>query len=307
MGHFSSSPPGGLIRSSAIFPIRSNSTWRLADSSSHDGELGTTVDDELAALIPIPAQPSMQTLAAQSAPLRGPSHLNTGQHFQRRPVSLLGHVQLPRHERECQASSGADLSSIKRDSTQARSQARSGICENFLYGFKAARRAARAADSARTPQLPLTLPLRRRLVPVGWREGHSSGAAEVQAVSRAAADLTREPSLRPTSGSCGQARSQPDPRISVRAAAPCQIRRSVCAKVPHCCHFPLTFKRQRAHDFWRTFSRWTREGRALIRKTAPTLVPVDHVSLCRGGEPIPMSPAAGVRGNRPAAQVGNGD
>ena len=35
-------------------------------------------------------------------------------------------------------------------------------CENFLYGFKAARRAARAANSARTPSLPLALPLRRR-------------------------------------------------------------------------------------------------------------------------------------------------
>jgi hypothetical protein len=29
--------------------------------------------------------------------------------------------------------------------------------------------------------------------PVGWREGHSFGAAEVQAVTRAAADLTRGP------------------------------------------------------------------------------------------------------------------
>jgi len=35
-------------------------------------------------------------------------------------------------------------------------------CENFLYGFKAARRAARAAVSARSPSLPLALPLRRR-------------------------------------------------------------------------------------------------------------------------------------------------
>jgi len=31
------------------------------------------------------------------------------------------------------------------------------LCENFLYVFKAARRAARAANSARTPPLPLTL------------------------------------------------------------------------------------------------------------------------------------------------------
>jgi hypothetical protein len=46
----------------------------------------------------------------------------------------------------------------------------SGLCENFLYGFKAARRAARAANSARSPLLPLALPQRRRLTPVGWRE-----------------------------------------------------------------------------------------------------------------------------------------
>ena len=45
-----------------------------------------------------------------------------------------------------------------------------GLCENFLYGFKAARRAARAVDAARTPPLPLALPLRRRLAPVGWRD-----------------------------------------------------------------------------------------------------------------------------------------
>ena len=42
---------------------------------------------------------------------------------------------------------------------------------SFLYGFvKAVRRAARAANSARSPQLPLALPLRRRLAPVGWRK-----------------------------------------------------------------------------------------------------------------------------------------
>jgi hypothetical protein len=33
---------------------------------------------------------------------------------------------------------------------------------SFLYGFKAARRAARAAATERTPPLPLALPLRRR-------------------------------------------------------------------------------------------------------------------------------------------------
>ena len=35
--------------------------------------------------------------------------------------------------------------------------------------------AARTADTARTPQLPLALPLRRRLVPVGWREQQDFG------------------------------------------------------------------------------------------------------------------------------------
>ena len=36
------------------------------------------------------------------------------------------------------------------------------LCADLLYTFKAARRAARAADTARTPPLPLALPLRRR-------------------------------------------------------------------------------------------------------------------------------------------------
>ena len=44
------------------------------------------------------------------------------------------------------------------------------IGADYLYGFKAARRAARAADSARSPLLPLALPQRRRKTPVGWRE-----------------------------------------------------------------------------------------------------------------------------------------
>ena len=42
---------------------------------------------------------------------------------------------------------------------------KSPACEKFLYGFKAARWAARAAASARSPSLPLTLPLRRRPTP----------------------------------------------------------------------------------------------------------------------------------------------
>jgi len=52
------------------------------------------------------------------------------------------------------------------------------LCENFLYRFKAARRAARAAATARSPPLPLALPLRRRQTPVGWRESIKLGPLE---------------------------------------------------------------------------------------------------------------------------------
>ena len=52
-----------------------------------------------------------------------------------------------------------------------------GVCENFLYRFKAARWAARAANSARSPLLPLALPQRRRKTPVGWREYPSKRGA----------------------------------------------------------------------------------------------------------------------------------
>jgi len=43
------------------------------------------------------------------------------------------------------------------------------LCENFLYGFKAAPRAARAADTADAAGLPLTLP-------PGWPQRRSAGA-----------------------------------------------------------------------------------------------------------------------------------
>jgi hypothetical protein len=59
-----------------------------------------------------------------------------------------------------------------------------GPCENFLYVFKAARRAARAANTARTPPLPLALPLRRR-------QRRSAGAK--MANLRAAIDVQQSP------------------------------------------------------------------------------------------------------------------
>jgi hypothetical protein len=58
--------------------------------------------------------------------------------------------------------------------------------EKFLYGFKAARRAARTADSARTPALPLALPLRRR-------QRRSAGAKITK--PRAAFDIQQSPGI----------------------------------------------------------------------------------------------------------------
>jgi hypothetical protein len=64
------------------------------------------------------------------------------------------------------------MSSISRDRTATLNFGR----ESFLYVVKAARRAARAADSARSPLLPLALPQRRRKTPVDWREREARNA-----------------------------------------------------------------------------------------------------------------------------------
>src|SRR5579864_3054756 len=66
---------------------------------------------------PVTQQPGVHTLAADPVPFGDLGHRNTGTDFQHGAVSLLGHAQLPQHERECQASSEAKVSSIKRNST----------------------------------------------------------------------------------------------------------------------------------------------------------------------------------------------
>ena len=71
-------------------------------------------------LVPVPAQPGMHALTAHPVPIGDLGHRNPGQHFQHGPVSLLGHAQLPQHERSvkhqaepmCQASSGTDTASV---------------------------------------------------------------------------------------------------------------------------------------------------------------------------------------------------
>ena len=69
------------------------------------------------AFLPVAHQPGVHALAADPVPFGDLGHRNTDADFQYGAVSLLGHAQLPQHERECQASSEAKVSSIKRDST----------------------------------------------------------------------------------------------------------------------------------------------------------------------------------------------
>jgi hypothetical protein len=52
-------------------------------------------------LSPVPAQPGMYALAADSVPVGDFGHRHSGDDFEYSPVSLLGHAQLPQHEREC--------------------------------------------------------------------------------------------------------------------------------------------------------------------------------------------------------------
>ena len=100
-------------------------------------------------------------------------------------------------------------------------------------GSRRPRRAARAADTAGAAGLPLTLPPGCASTPVGWREdllalgprleppgGHRGrGGFDKGTLAAALIGLMRA------------GRSQPDPPTSVRAAAPYQIRRSVCAEL----------------------------------------------------------------------------
>jgi hypothetical protein len=63
---------------------------------------------------PVAHQPGMHALAADPIPFGDPGHRNPGAHFQDGAVSLLGHAQLPQHERECQASNEAKVGGFNR-------------------------------------------------------------------------------------------------------------------------------------------------------------------------------------------------
>ena len=63
--------------------------------------LVTAVRQTRRALIAVAAQPRMHALTADPVAAGYLGHWNPGPDFQDGPVSLLGHAQLPQHEREC--------------------------------------------------------------------------------------------------------------------------------------------------------------------------------------------------------------
>jgi hypothetical protein len=102
--------------------------------------------------------------------------------------------------------------------------------EKFPYGFKAARGAARAVGSGRPAALPLTLPRGRPLHPADWRE-KQDGAAETRGSRPGRGRFDKGTLAAAHIGLMRAGVSQPDPQTSVRAAAPCQIHRSVSAEL----------------------------------------------------------------------------
>ena len=104
------------------------------------------VHQAIKTLSPVPGHPPVHGLPGNAIPLGDLNHRSPGQHLHNGAVSLLDHIQLPKHERECHASSGATVSHIKRS--------RAALCspcgEDFLYVFKGAR--ARRAPSGASSQ-----------------------------------------------------------------------------------------------------------------------------------------------------------
>jgi hypothetical protein len=96
-------------------------------------------------LVPVAAQPGVHALTAYPVPAGDLGHRNPGHDFQHGPVSLLGHTQLPQHERSvnhqakpwCKASSGTAQNVTP------------GAVSTFFTPSRAARSACRRAAPAR--------------------------------------------------------------------------------------------------------------------------------------------------------------
>ena len=105
------------------------------------------VSQAIQALSPVPGQPAMHGLPGNAVTLGDLDDRSPGQDLHNGAVSLLDHVQLPKHERERHTSSGATVSHIKRSRAAVRHLT---LGENFLYGFK-------GAQSAPGPELAAAL------------------------------------------------------------------------------------------------------------------------------------------------------
>jgi hypothetical protein len=92
------------------------------------------VSQAIKTLSPIPGNPAVHGLPGDTISLGDLDDRSAGQDLHNGAVSLLDHVQLPKHERECHASSEATVSHIKR----SRAVPLTATCDKFLYGFKGA-------------------------------------------------------------------------------------------------------------------------------------------------------------------------
>ena len=72
------------------------------------------VSQPIKTLSPVPGNPAMHGLAGHTVSFGDFDDRSAGQDLQHGTVSLPDHVQLPKHERECHASSDAPVSHIKR-------------------------------------------------------------------------------------------------------------------------------------------------------------------------------------------------
>jgi hypothetical protein len=88
---------------------------------------------------PIARDPPVHRLPGHPVTLGDLNDRDPGKDLQDSPVSLLDHIQLPKHERERHASSGATVSHIKRSRTRDKRRS----CYNFHHGFKGAPSARR--------------------------------------------------------------------------------------------------------------------------------------------------------------------
>jgi len=72
------------------------------------------VRQAIQALSPVPGNPTVHGLPDNAVSFGDLDNRSARQDLQNSAVSLLDHVQLPKHERECHASSDATVSHIKR-------------------------------------------------------------------------------------------------------------------------------------------------------------------------------------------------